>query len=237
MKIISYFTKGPAYESEAARLSRSLDRLGYKSRADYVQIPIEDRGSWDGNTAAKARVMFAAMREYDEPLLYVDVDAVFHARVENYFQWLVGRNVDFAAHWFNQPLKGFGRPDATYKRMLAGTLFFNNTAAARDLLSGWVAVNSVLLWREIIDGGGQKNLWRCVEDMRRDDRLKVAELPGRYCFVFDKPGAYPDGEPRIIEHTIASRENRQAPGIQIPRVNDARREYLAKLDAHLTDPL
>lgn len=80
-----------------------------------------------------------------------------------------------------------------------------DTHGCYGLLEAWVALNGLLSERGIVEGGGQKNLWyllTCMKDLR------VAQLPGRYCYVHDKPWAYPEGEPKIIEHLIASRQHR-----------------------------
>ncbi len=158
-------------------------------------------------------------------MLWVDADAIVWENCDRYFESLC-EGADFGAHWFQGPAGGydFTRND---NRLLSGTLWFNDTPAAKALLSAWVDLNSTLSANGIREGGGQKNLWyltTCMKDLR------IARLPGRYCYVFDKPEAYPDGEPRIIEHTLASRENR---GDSKGKVNANRQARLRQIDEAL----
>ena len=104
-------------------------------------------------------------------------------------------------------------------------------SATRSFIFVKDVVKGLLLALEKYPKPDPINLGTTEEISIKDLTQLIIKLAGiKTTIKFDK------SKPRIIEHTIASRENRQAPGIQIPRVNDARREYLAKLDAHLTDP-
>lgn len=212
MRVISFFTVGTSYEREVRLFEESLRRVGMKSEI----IGVEDRGSWDLNVARKPEFIKDMRRKIPGPLLYLDVDAFVHRNCEAYFDHLAGSGVDFAAHWFAGPRKGHdfstncaclaGRPCDRPHRLLSGTLFFGDTVGARKLLDVWIGYNvacSAAGWKS---GGGQKNLWAVVTSRARD--FRQVQIPGRYCYVFDKARGYPAGEPRIIEHTLASRDNR-----------------------------
>ena len=152
-------------------------------------------------------------------MLYVDVDAVVHENCTEYYEQI---DADFAAHWFQGPAGGYASRNDNL--MLSGTVWFADNQASRALLTTWYMLNS--LWRDrgLVQGGGQKNLWFTVTCSKG---LRIHDLPGRYCYVFDKPFGYPEGEPKIIEHLIASRENR---GPSIGTVNEPRRQRMAELD-------
>ena len=214
MITFGFYSAGTPYEAEALLFRASLDRVGTR----HVIRPFPSKGDWYANTAHKATLIRDFRNEVSGAFLYCDVDAFVHENYDAYFDELAKRGADFGAHWFAGPAKGHNRADICAclagkpcnrpHRLLSGTLFFGDTAGARTLLDNWVAINDVFRSRGLIAGGGQKNLWYLLTCM--EDQIKIAKLPGRYCYVFDKPWGYPENEPRIIEHTIASRDNRVA---------------------------
>lgn len=223
MLVVAYFSEGTPYEREADLLRASLERVGMPHRID----PVPDRGGWYANTAYKAEFLGAVREEESGPLLYLDVDAVVHASCECYFDRLGTRGIDFGAHWFRGPARKPTGREVTREmpRMLSGTLFLGDTAGCRALLSNWRALNELWRSRGIVQGGGQKNLWFTLTCM---PGLRTERLSGRYCRVFDKPWAYDPNEPVVIEHTIASRDNRgpkRNGSSRVARLIELRREY------------
>lgn len=202
MIVIGYHTGG-AYKKEAKLLQASLAAHGIEHRIAHVKGLGEV--DWHRGVALKAIVIQHFRKELRGPLLYVDVDAVFHSDPSPYFDTLAG-SVDFAAHWFQGPSGGYDR-SRNDNQFLSGTLFFNDTHNARLLLAAWVHRNKIMRQVGIWEGCGQASL-RDVLDEGLVPDLQVEKLSGRYCYVFDKPWAYPKDEPCIIEHLIASRENR-----------------------------
>ena len=203
MKVISYYT--PPYEAEAALLAASLERCGMA----YEHVEYPDLGSWDKNTAIKPRFIRDMREALDGPLLYVDVDAFVHENCEAYFEGLARERWDIGLHYFRGPAFGHCRHEvrAVGWWPLTGTLFINDTEGARNVLYSWVRENETQQQDGNYAGGGQANLQKMLPSFGN-----VARLPGRYCFVFDKPWAYSAKEPRIIEHTIASRDHREQIG-------------------------
>jgi hypothetical protein len=209
MITIACYSIGTPYEAEAAVLRASLDRVGMRHHIEGFP----DRGGWFANTAYKADFIRRLRDAVSGPMLYVDVDAFVHENCAAYFDSLAA---DFGVHFFAGPAFGHNRSKVCPcvhggscdrpHRLLSGTLFFGDTLAARTLLEMWVALNEGRRKLGKIDGGGQRNLWETWDCLRR--MLRTVRLPGRYCYVFDKPWAYPAGEPCIIEHTIASRDHR-----------------------------
>lgn len=204
MRVVAFYTRNTAYENEAALLRGSLDRAGM----EHHMVPVPDRGSWDDNTRRKAHFLRETRQLLSGPLLYLDVDAFVHTDCAAYFDRLGEQGYDFGAHYFAGPAKGYDRskirPDGW--RLLSGTLFLGDTIPCRNLLEVWCRLNDACQGVGWGSGGGQRNLWALVTSQAR--WLKVARLPGRYCYVFDKAWAYPEAEPCIIEHTMASRANR-----------------------------
>jgi len=204
MLVIAYYSRNTAYEREAALLEASLQR----ANMPYTLSGIDDRGGWYANTAYKAEFLRKARDKHGGPLVYVDVDAYVHENCEAYFDGLTG---DFGAHYFRGPAKGHDQSQMRAEgwRLLSGTLFLGDTPKCRELLDAWCGLNDTFRRMGLVEGGGQKNLWyvtTCVP------HLSIERLPGRYCWVFDKPWAYEDGEYPVIEHTIGSRDHRPRPG-------------------------
>ena len=217
MKVVSFYTPGSPYQVEAMRMIRTLR----KARMDF-DVKAVDLGKhdWYKATAYKATFIRDKRNEHKGPIMWIDVDAVVHQNCNDYFKGLEGK-FDFAAHWFQGPAGGYDRKKNS-DRLLSGTMWFDDSVGARRLLGAWVKMNETFRDFGVKQGGGQKNLWfllTCLEG------IKIHKLPGRYCYVFDKAFAYPTNEPRIIEHLIASRENRG-----LVRVNRARRQRIRQLD-------
>lgn len=213
MIVIAYYTTGTTYVQEAQLLEASLERVGM----EYQILEVPDQGSWDANVRQKANFIRDQRNLLRGPLLYIDVDAFVHKNCSAYFDELGKQGVDFAAHWFAGPGKGHnftrdncaclqGKACTKPHRLLSGTLFFGDTKGARELLDIWIGLNDACRKNGWASGGGQRNLWALVTAQAR--YLKTVDLPGRYCYVFDKPQGYQKKEPQIIEHTIASRDNR-----------------------------
>lgn len=231
LTVVGFFSAGTVYEEEATILTGSLDRVGMK----YLVRGFPDRGSWDLNTAAKAEKIREIRHLSIGPILYIDVDAFVHENCTEYFEGLANEGCDFAVHWFADPA---GDKSTICKcvqggacnqehRLLSGTIFLGDTDGARRLTKAWVEKNYFLQQQGIWQGGGQKNLWKTVVEM--GDTIKMARLPGRYCRVAYKPYAYPADEPVVIEHSIASRENRSGRGLVRPE----RRKLVAEWKAGL----
>lgn len=231
MIVIAYYTEGTSYYEDACLLQDSLDVVGM----DYEIVGVKDQGSWDANVGQKPLFIRQQREELKGPLLYIDVDAYVHKDCSQYFSLLGARKIDFAAHWFAGPGKGYdfagkncaclkGRPCSKPHRLLSGTLFFGDTDNVRSLLDVWCDLNESCRRHGWESGGGQRNLWALVTANQR--HLKQFKLPGRYTYVFDKARGYPRGEPKIIEHTIASRDHRN-PARQ--RKNKPRRDRMTEL--------
>ena len=203
MITIGYYTRGTPYEAEAERFAKSCIMCGQP----FFLRSMIDSDSWHLNTALKPNFILHCLREFKQPILYVDVDAVFHENCVEHFTDLE-KDFDFAVHW----LKG--------ERLLSGTLWFNKTQNAYDLLSAWIELNQAKKAIGDCTGGGQRNLWEVIDqNIVRD--LRMHNLPGRYCYAFRRPECY-EGEPKIIEHLLASRENRDASKGKIDPTRQAR---------------
>lgn len=184
--VVAFFTRDSIYETEKNRLLRSAQRLGLAVDA----APIESTGSWVRNASMKPSVLVAMRSKHMGPLLYVDVDAVFH---RNPWPALAALDCDIAA---------YHEPEG---HLLSGTLFINHTPAAAELLQAWAqaCAENPEEWDQLV-----------LERLLASDaasaapRYRQARLPVAYCWIFDKTDNAPCDEV-YVEHLQASREAKQ----------------------------
>lgn len=212
--IVAFHTNDPLYRGEARRMKASADRLGLAVDLEEVAS-----SSWLEIVRSKVRFLIAKRRDLQGPLLYVDVDAIFHAD-----PWLSldGANADVS---FALLLDNKAR---------SGTVYLADTQGARNFLEDWQG--RLHKAPEVWD---QHPLTEIAQDSvtGKDIGYCWRNLPPGLCYIFDRAektagiGVLP-----VIEHLQASRELR-APD----RANClARRERVRKIDEDLcltSDPL
>lgn len=184
--IVGFYTKGTIYEEEARRLEASIDALGLPA----FLLAVADRGDWLENVRIKPGILRELRQNLSGPLLYVDVDAVFHAN-----PWPVLRaNTHDVAYCVMRD--GLAR---------SGTVLLNDTAGARMFLDDWANELAMHphewdqhpLTRMLVANGTAETL-----------RYSIGLLSVDLCYVFDRDKAslcFPPAKP-VIEHLQASRE-------------------------------
>ena len=175
--VLSFYTRGTRYEDYAMSLEEDCCNWDI----ECVLVPIDNTGSWVSNCAMKPRVILDAMLEQPEKRwLYLDADAGI---VDN--PALIDEiTEDFGAYWLGTEL-------------LSGTLFFNNTQPALDLVKAWVVeqYKHPYMWDQI-----------CLAKLL-DLRLSSRVLPASYCKIFDNAKHF--GVVPVIQHAQASRTAKQ----------------------------
>ncbi len=179
--VVGFYTRDSLYEQEAARMRRSAEVLGLP-----VELtPMDSAGSWVRNAGLKAGFLRAARQRLRGPLVYVDVDAVFHG---DPWPLLSTFDCDVAVH-----VTGKGE-------LQSGTILLNDTPATATLLEDWVAATEANP-----DEWDQRVLHRVIDEAVENGRLKFIRLPNTLCWITDRKDERPNG-PIIIEHLQASRE-------------------------------
>jgi len=176
---VAYCTKG-AYEAEVQKLRESMEKL----KLPHQIRVIYSMGTWQKNCLYKPIFIKEMLQKYSKPVLYVDADAVFHKSPE-LFNTL---SADFAVHYFRNA------------QLASGTLFFNNSVAAFNLLDAWIERN-----RNYPKDRDQDNLQRVLEKPGWKNRLRIHYLSAEYCKIFDLA---PEVKDPVIEHFQASRRLR-----------------------------
>jgi hypothetical protein len=179
--LVSFFTAGTPYESEAAELAASAREFGL-----FPDIrPVPNLGDWARNCGMKPAFIRDRMQDYPgRPVVWLDADA----RVRQVPELFATLDCDFAAHW------RYG------VELLSGTLYFGPTRAARRLCEAWAEaqMRAPRVW-------DQKVLQRVIESGAPPARLE--RLPAAYTAIFDARMC-PDDE-QVIVHTQASRRLKQ----------------------------
>lgn len=176
---VCFYTLGTMYEHEAARLRASLDVLGLK----HDLRGVESKGSWAANAAMTATFLRDMLHEHDEPIVYVDADAVVW-ELPTLFGELSPAEYDIGIHY----RKG--------EEALNGTLWLSNTTACRDLIDDYR--------QRVEDSPNERNEQRHLAKAIAASKPRVYHLPASYCWIHDIMADDIEGVP-VIEHLQASR--------------------------------
>lgn len=178
MLIVSFAT--PLYAEHAERLRASCQRFGYRH---WLQA-LESCPSWEAACNMKPTFIYEAMLASDEPILWLDADAVIERRFFTEGLWGA---YDFAIY---RDLARGGR-----HRFRSGTVFFNQTKPAYDLALLWEkhSAQDRKAW-------DQEHLYNAWEEMQ--DTIKTHFLDETYCKIIDRGNVE---DPHIV-HFQASRQ-------------------------------
>lgn len=143
--VVTFYTGPPVYQKYAKRLEASCQKLGLQ--IEVCQQP--DQGSWVANCAMKGPFLYQRMQDLDAPILWVDADAVFTEKPRD----LYTTEAEFAVYarpparpgqrWVRVVGRGKrglppGWPSHVGPRWFnSGTVYFDNTRAAKDVLYLW----------------------------------------------------------------------------------------------------
>lgn len=188
----AFFTTNTIYEQEAARLRRSLDRLGL----EHDIRPVADRGDWMKNAALTASHVCAVLADHpDRFVVQLDADAVVWSHPKLFDELIEAGNCDVAVHY------------RAGVEMLNGTVFFAPTAAAKAVAATYL---------DLIEScpgctNEQTMLAKSIEQHR--GAARIVWLPAAYAWIGDihkREDLSPFTEP-VIEHLQASREWHKSP--------------------------
>jgi len=164
-EIVAFFTSNSFYEQEAERMMASAVRLGLSAMA----IAVSSAGSWVRNAAQKPTFLYSERLYKHGPLLYVDVDAVFHRNpwpALNTF-----KDDDIAVHY---NFEG---------RLISATILINDTPAALRLLEIWKdrCDEDPDIWDQIV-------LQQIIEEDRASGapQFRIGSLSIAFCWIFDR---------------------------------------------------
>lgn len=208
--IVGFYTSNSIYEHEARRMVASAKRLGLTVQTTAVG----SAGSWVRNAALKPTFLVEARKAHRGPMLYVDVDAVFH---RDPWSALADFDCDVAVY----------REEGN--RLISATILFGDTPAAMRLLD---------VWKERCDR--DPDIWDQVvlEQILDEDRAsgnpqyRVGALPVSFCWIFDRlSNAKSDAV--FIEQLQASRQAKAGEKRGRNKMLERRRDRIAMIEAVL----
>lgn len=168
-------------------------------------VRLRTRGSWRRNCGMKARFIRACLHRFQEPVLWLDVDARCRAAWD-----FPTDGCDFAAYFI--PANLLNRGDRPFGRdgldgIASGTMFFAHTTIARAFLDAWVDADrqdDKHVYEQIVLG---EVWWSGVVPS-----LVTRRMPQNLCKVFDSPWHAGEKGPVAVEHLQASRKLRRVSG-------------------------
>ncbi|AYG69606.1 hypothetical protein CCGE531_23775 (plasmid) [Rhizobium sp. CCGE531] len=164
-------------------MCRSAERIGLSVRA----TALPSAGSWVLNAGLKPGFLLQERARLRGPMLYVDVDAVFH---RNPWPELRKLDCDLAAYY---------EADG---RLVSATILINDTPEAARLIECWRegCLAKPDMWDQLV-------LEQIIAEdaARAQPRFRIAQLPVSFCWIFDRIENEPVGEV-FIEQLQASRE-------------------------------
>lgn len=212
--IIAFHTPDEVYRGEAARLEKSLKRLGLP----YQIKEVEPEKNWVRTTLLKPSWILPVREALSGPLLYIDVDAFVHQDPWPYLASMEGDMATFVGH------------DGAFN---SATIWINDTEGAREILRRWSTYSDT---RRDQDSGqlkhqgdhGDQGVLQVVieeDEASSSPTFRYGRLPVNLTYIFDRPHLYRYG-PVYIEQLQASRETSE----NLKRL-ERRRQRLLELGA------
>lgn len=183
--VVAYHTNDDFYSNEARRMCASAARLGI----DVKTTVVPSQGDWVKNTSFKSAYLQSEREAVRGPMLYVDVDAVFH---RSPLAYLAELDCDVAAYY-----------DLGDGHLVSATLFLQDTPAVKQLLAEWhrqcqarpdVWDQQVL--QDILD----------ADQAQTTPQYRIHRLPVGFCWIFDREDNLRAGQQAVyIEQLQAGR--------------------------------
>lgn len=198
MKIISYYTDLYAWDAE--QLLKSLARCGV---SDYKVERRPQLGSWERNTQYKAPFILEKLLEGD-PVVWTDADS----RIKQYPVLFDSLTCDVAFFYIKKyQVPEFAVPSNSILAqesidrdgyLQSGTMFFNYTPKAIELLNKWISFNE--------QDHVQWDQWTLQSAVDQIPGLQVGRLPPQYCWIDGISVDVFGSMKPVIEHLQASRK-------------------------------
>lgn len=183
--VVAFHTDDDLYRNEAKRLCASAKRLGI----DIKTTIVADQGGWVKNTSFKSNYLQRERELVRGPMLYVDVDAVFHRSPLAYLAQL---DCDIAVYYHLGD-----------NHLVSATLFFQDTTAVKELLAEWCA--QCQAHPEIWDQQVLQDILYADQQLPQP-RFRLERLPVGFCWIFDREdNLQAEKQPVYIEQLQAAR--------------------------------
>lgn len=123
VRIIGFYTNDALYSVEAEKFKDSLEKFGLL----YHLYEVPSKNSWYLNCAQKSKVLLNALEQFEEDILYLDVDArVIRKPTFN----TIRRDIPNYCVWFDYHNKR--------TQLASGTIYFPNNQLSKEVLRAWI---------------------------------------------------------------------------------------------------
>jgi len=185
--VVSFYTINSGYQKEVQNLIKSLEKF----KISYYIEGIESTGDWCINTHYKPNIIRRLLDLINKPIVWIDADAV----VKQYPILFEAITEDFSGYF---PNSDKGNDSIIRENVLSGTIYFNNTIGARNILDKWMdeCINKRSEWDQHI-------LASCMKAL--GNKITIKDLPPTYVKITDLMKNVGDA---VIEHFQASRRHK-----------------------------
>lgn len=184
--IVSYYTENTPYEEEIKGLIESCKKLNLPTSMD----PIPNFGTWEKNCCFKPKYILKKLLDLQSPVLWIDADAIVYQK-PTLFETL---EADVAVRIIEEV------PNTHPSKMTSGTLFFNHTPKAIEVLQEWDEETENLLQTD-------PELWDQISlrNVLLRSSATVYPLDARYCQVYNRIEDEETLKNSLVIHFQASR--------------------------------
>ena len=204
--VVSSYTKGTPYKSEADRLQETLE----KHEVPYCITALEDLGSWRENCRATNHVIMDGFARFpDKDIVWLDADA----RVRKYPVLFDNYMYDIGLYFPEWP------PGSGKMQCRTGTMYLKNTERVRRFFGDYT------LWRD--EGEANFEAEKDFGSLVKQSGLNFdPSFPGEYCMIFHN---WLDN----VDHSLFTEEGIE-PGFKLEDVvilqNMSMKRYIRKVN-------
>ncbi|MCB1109591.1 MAG: hypothetical protein KDK64_01300 [Chlamydiia bacterium] len=184
--VVCFFTPNTGYEKEVEGLIASCKKFDIPYSID----PIPHFGTWEKNCCFKPKYILKKLIDLNRPILWLDADAIIYQK-PTLFETL---DADIALRIVED------LPNDHPSKMISGTLFFNPTPAAFQILQDWDQETETLFKQD-------PHLWDQVSlrNVLLRSPAAIHPLDKRYYQVYNKIADEQTLKEALIIHFQASR--------------------------------
>jgi hypothetical protein len=191
--VISFYTKGTPYQLDAHHLMASCDKFGL----EHCIEGIDSWGSWELNCAYKPYFIAEKLRQFERPVLWVDVDAIFVQKPKPVKLF----ESDFAAYYQKE------LDDDHLSKVRSSVVYANYTEKGSAILKEWAEESQ----RMLLDPSRKIEFWdqAALRNTVFPRNIKSVKcLPLSYVAILGHPFDSQCKRP-IITHLQASRRSKE----------------------------
>ena len=200
MTVISFYTKGTAYEEEVKRLTASCSQFGIDAQIEGI----DSLGSWEKNCGRKPHFILEKLEQLKRPVFWVDADAAFLQpfSLEPFAGW------DFSVR-VNEFL-----PKTHPSRIVTNAIYVNYSPQGIAILEKWCAASD----RELNRKDRQEECWDQIplRNVLVEEGIDFFPMPLKYAKIFDFDDLFISQEEVVIEHYQASRRLKRLVHAHLP---------------------